>query len=533
MPESLNQFARLLTDSGLMSVDQLEAFRDASEPGKRAQAPDELARQLVDREILTEYQLGVLTSDDPQPLVFGDYAVLDRIGAGGMGVVYRAEHRRMKRIVALKTLPDSMVNDAVALRRFEREVELAAKLSHPNVVSALDAREEKGVHYLIMEFVEGRDLTALVEADGPQAPERAIDLVAQIARGCAHAHSLGVIHRDIKPSNVLINSKDVVKILDMGLARLEFASGDALAVTQSQLTGAGVIMGTLDYISPEQALNAHRVDHRTDIYSLGCTLFYLLTGQAIYGGDTAMEKLVAHREEEIPPLQDFVDGISERLDSVYRKMVAKRPDNRYQSMDEVIEALEHLPATLAEDDEEDFRVPAPLLAPPIITAEIVTAEVLPAPMPGGTVPHSLDAATTPAQPVAEPRPAGSPFGGVLILIGRILGGVVSGFTGYNIGMLAGFFGVVPAVVLSIWFGSRCGGGLAAVVANRLGMSDIPPESIGGAVFRRDRLRHLAILASIGALAGWRTGDVGRGVLIALAVAAVVAHRRQRRVARQK
>jgi hypothetical protein len=379
-----------------------------------------------------------------------------------------------------------------------------------------------------MEFVEGRDLTALVEAEGPQMPERAIDLVIQIARGCAHAHSLGVIHRDIKPSNVLIDSNDVVKILDMGLARLEFASGDALAVTQSQLTGAGVIMGTLDYISPEQALNAHRVDHRTDIYSLGCTLFYLLTGQAIYGGDTAMEKLVAHREEEIPPLQDFVDGISERLDSVYRKMVAKRPDDRYQSMDEVTKALQHLQATIA--DEEESCVPAPLFAAPIDSAEIVMAEVVPAPLPSTPEEHSPFAAA-PTQPFSALHRMGSPLGGVLINVGRVLGAVIGGFTGYSIGMLAGFLGVAPAVVLSIWFGSRCGGGLAAVVANHLGISDIPPESIGGAIFQRDQLQRLALLALIGALAGWRSGDVWRGIFIALAVAAVVAYRRERAAAR--
>ena len=267
-------------------------------------------------------------------MILGNYTILDKIGAGGMGQVFKAEHRRMKRTVAVKMLPKAVTKDAAAVARFQREVEAAAKLRHPNIVAADDADEANGVHFLVMEYIEGSDLSALVKKDGPLAVAKAVNYVLQAARGLEFAHGEGVIHRDIKPGNLLLDKKGTVKILDMGLARL---SSDGNASTQAELTGTGAVMGTVDYMAPEQALSTKHADARADIYSLGCTLYYLITGKAAYDGDTLMAKLLAHREMPIPALGA---NVPEQVQAVFEKMVAKTVEDRYQTMSQVVAALE-------------------------------------------------------------------------------------------------------------------------------------------------------------------------------------------------
>ena len=257
-----------------------------------------------------------------------------------MGQVFKAKHKVMDRVVALKTLPAATTSSELAVQRFHREVQVAARLVHPNIVTAYDAGESRGLHYLVMECVEGDDLGATVKQRGRLPINMVIDYILQAAKGLEYAHKQKVIHRDIKPSNLLLDKDGTVKILDMGLARLNEAIGPEDQTAQETLTGTGQVMGTIDFLPPEQAENTKAADERSDIYSLGCTLYYLLTGQPIYSGNTTVMKIVAHRERAIPSLRAEVPEVSEQLDAVYQKMVAKKPDDRYGSMAEVIAELE-------------------------------------------------------------------------------------------------------------------------------------------------------------------------------------------------
>ncbi len=243
----------------------------------------------------------------------------------------------MHRIVAVKMLPTGMMKNPAVVARFEREVTAAAKLNHPNIVTAFDADNANGVHLLIMEYVEGSDLSALVKKSGPLSVDEAVNCILQTARGLEAAHAAGIVHRDIKPANLLLDKKGVVKILDMGLARL---TADVDSERQAELTNTGAVMGTVDYMAPEQALDTKTADARADIYALGCSLFYLLIGQAVYQGDTVMKKLLAHREQPIPSIRALRPEVSEPVEAVFWKMVAKRVEDRYQTMTEVLADLE-------------------------------------------------------------------------------------------------------------------------------------------------------------------------------------------------
>lgn len=339
MTKPLDDFMREISNSGLLPDFDVRAWLNAIPAETRPPNRAQLARELVKQKKLTKFQAEELYSGKGKSLVFGNYVILDKLGEGGMGTVYKAEHRRMHRVVALKVVSTSAMKSPDAVKRFHREVRTAAQLTHPNIVVAYDADESNGVHFLVMEFVDGSDLSSYIKQNGPLSIGQAVDCLTQAARGVEYAHQQGIVHRDIKPHNLLIDSNGTVKILDMGLARLSSSVAAVGGADASSLTESGAIMGTIDYMSPEQALDTKHADARSDIYSLGCTLFYLITGRPCFKGDSMMKKLLAHREAPIPSLLDFNKEATPELNAVFQRMVAKSPADRFQSMPEVIAAL--------------------------------------------------------------------------------------------------------------------------------------------------------------------------------------------------
>ena len=337
MPITLKQFVRTLVASGLMTADEVREFIDRKLPEELDRDdPEALARELVRQGRLTAFQATAIHQGKSRGLVFGEYVVLDKLGSGGMGRVFRAVHRRMHRVVALKVLPRTALDSPRSVERFEREVRAAARLSHPNIVAAYDAGVHDGIHFLVMEYVDGPDLGRLIRENGALPPMQGIEYAIQAARGLGYAHRRGVVHRDVKPGNLLIGADGVVRVLDMGLARVvdRKPTGDAVGLGRG-----GSVVGTIDYMAPEQADDEDAADARSDVYSLGCTLHRLLTLRCMYEGETPLDKLLAHREAAIPDLR-AVCTADDRLQAAFAKMVAKRPDDRFQTMEQLIDALE-------------------------------------------------------------------------------------------------------------------------------------------------------------------------------------------------
>ena len=354
MLQSVEDIRSELDRHGLMTRDETGAFLE--QMPSTPKTAEEFAKLLVNAGQLTRYQARTVHQGHGAELVFDQYVLLDKIGAGGMGQVYLARHSRMKRKVAIKVLPPDAMDDDATVQRFQREVEAAAQLAHPNIVTSFDAGEANGKHYFVMEYVKGIDLHSRVKKQGPFSPARAVDCIRQAAEGLKYAHSRGIVHRDIKPANLLLAEDGTVKILDMGLARFDNGlappldkGGPGGVSEQAGLTGTGAIMGTVDYMSPEQALDTRSADARSDIYSLGCTLHYLLTGQPVYTGDTLMKRLLAHREADAPALTaQFTPASPElhwdkALNDVFQKMVAKDIKSRFQTMEDVLSALAEIP----------------------------------------------------------------------------------------------------------------------------------------------------------------------------------------------
>jgi serine/threonine protein kinase len=267
--------------------------------------------------------------------VVGPWTIAEPLGQGAMGHVFKAIHEETRQVVALKVIARRGDWGGETLRRFRRETQLVKRLTHPNIVTALDASEAGGVHYLALELVDGVDLGQSVARFGPLAVDSAIDYSRQAARGLSYAHRQGIVHRDVKPSNLIVDRHGVVKVLDLGLAGWRSAADAA----GSMLTATGQVFGTIDYMSPEQTLTAKNADERSDIYALGCTLWFLLTATVVYPRKNVTERMIAHCREPIPSLRAVNAAVPLGLDAAFARMVAKSPADRFQSMDDVVAAL--------------------------------------------------------------------------------------------------------------------------------------------------------------------------------------------------
>lgn len=336
MSVSVDGFLRHLSMSGVLSTDDLRQVEAQIPETKRSKDAMSLARELVRLKKLTVFQANALYQDKPIPLILGNYVLQDQIGKGGMGVVYKAQHRRMKRDVAVKVLSSTAMQAATVVRRFLREAEAAAKLNHPNIVAAYDADEFDGIPFLAMEFVDGIDLAEHIKAKGPMPVDQALDCVLQAARGLEHAHSQGIVHRDIKPANLLLDVNGVIKILDMGLARFNEEGSSPALSEAGALTQAGSIVGTVDYMSPEQAMNSREANHASDIYSLGATLYFLLTGHPMFESETLMSRLLEHREAPRPSICAARSDVPIQIDTIFHRMVAIKKEDRYPAMHDLI-----------------------------------------------------------------------------------------------------------------------------------------------------------------------------------------------------
>jgi serine/threonine protein kinase len=275
-----------------------------------------------------------LNRSDLTGLRLGHYALGARIGSGGMGQVFVGRHQTLGKQFALKFMAEPARISAEGTHRFQLEVESLGRLSHPNIVSAVDAGCFNGVHFLVTELVTGNDLSHVVATEGPLGEERACRILLQVAAGLSHAHSHGFVHRDIKPSNLIVDEHGVVRILDFGLVRSQQHS--------TEMTCPGLLMGTIDFLSPEQAADGRMADHRSDLYSLGCTLLYLLTGKVPYSGDqfcSMPAKIHGHLFLEPAALSNGELQVSSRMQTVLARLLQKRPDDRFQSANEVVEFL--------------------------------------------------------------------------------------------------------------------------------------------------------------------------------------------------
>jgi serine/threonine protein kinase/WD40 repeat protein len=324
-PNLLPDLVGWLREQGLLQPAQWEELA----PLLAGETPDgqRLLDDLVRRGWLTAYQAERLGQGRGAGLVFGPYRVLEPLGRGGMGQVFKALHPLMNRVVALKVIGPERLGETQTLQRFRREIEAAARLTHPNVVIAHDAAPWEGAFYFVMEYVEGIDLAGLMRGRGPLPAALACDYMRQAALGLHHAHENGLVHRDVKPSNILLAAQGgVIKILDLGLARLHES-----AVPAGVITDEGTVMGTPDYLAPEQASDPSAVDARADIYSLGCTLFELVTGKPPFDGGTWTQKLARHLTAPPPDVRAARPELPADLSLLVRRMLAKRPDERPQT----------------------------------------------------------------------------------------------------------------------------------------------------------------------------------------------------------
>jgi serine/threonine-protein kinase len=400
----VTDFLEVLRSSQLLEPAQLEEVSRETSAGTN---PELLTQRLVQRSWLTPYQAEQLLRADGQGLVLGPYRLLEPIGEGGMGQVFKAVHHRLQRVVALKVIhPGRLTQEPETIHRFQREARAAALMAHPNVVMVYDAEQVGDTYYIALEYVDGTDLAKLVKQNGPLPIAQACEYIRQAALGLQHAHEHGMVHRDIKPSNLLVTRQtaarpgitslrspsrsaaegpELVKILDMGLVRMV---QEAEGASHASLTQEGTVMGTPDYIAPEQARDAHKVDIRADLYSLGCTFYFLLTGQVPFPEGTVIEKLLMHQLDEPRLVEKSRPELPPGVAMIVRKLMAKRCDDRFQTPAALVTALDRV------TPHKRVVVPAP--APVVL------------PLPASSADTARDAKTLQVTAIVPAKPAPAP-----------------------------------------------------------------------------------------------------------------------------
>ncbi|WP_165228471.1 serine/threonine-protein kinase [Aquisphaera insulae] len=398
--------------SGVLPERLLDEIRTRFVRGEYPTDPVALADRLMKDGYLTQYQARRFLAGKPHGLLVGRYIILDRIGSGSMGRVYKAHHQMMDRVVALKIIAPEIASNEKVVARFQREMKLVGRLDHPNVVRAFDADQINKVLYIVMEYVPGQSLGERLRQGRIPAPEM-FDYAAQAALGLAHAHGQGMVHRDIKPSNILVTEDRRVKILDLGLGVLMEADDSATFATAD-----GIAVGTVDYMSPEQALGRD-VDGRSDVFSLGCAMYHLMTGKLAFPGDNPIDRLGRRINSKAVPISDHLPDFPSSATKVLDRMLALKPQDRFPSAADAAEALQAVirprkrsdppqpskgasASAVAEAPRRQAPPPAEAIPAPLVAIDVSPVGVS---VPLGTPSRSLPAWFVPISRLAERRPA--------------------------------------------------------------------------------------------------------------------------------
>jgi serine/threonine protein kinase len=406
-PTTVAEFVELVRKSGVIDEKRLDAHLEKLRAASALPAePGKLAGVLVRDGVLTHFQATQFMQGKWRRFTIGKYKVLEQLGSGGMGMVYLCEHMLMRRRVAVKVLPANKADDPAALERFYREARAVAALDHPNIVRAYDIDHAEKLHFLVMEYVDGSSLQEMIKKAGAMDVTRACHYIRQAALGLQHAHeAANLVHRDIKPGNVLVDRNGIVKVLDMGLAR--FFNEDEDNITKKYDES---VLGTADYLAPEQAVDSHEADIRADIYSLGATFYFCLTGRTPFAEGTVAQKLIWHQTRQPKPIRQVRPDVDEALAAIIEKMMAKRREDRYQTPLAVAEALAPWTKTPIPPP-PDAEMPHLSLAAAGNTTSTTT--VTPVPASDGVLP-TVKPATVPspaprkAWQVTAPAPAAAP-----------------------------------------------------------------------------------------------------------------------------
>lgn len=334
-PTTATEFLELLRKSKLVEAERFEESVSKLQNEGLPASPAQMAQVCFREGLVTQFQAEQLLQGKWRRFSLGKYQVLEKLGSGGMGQVYLCEHKLMRRRVAVKVLPTSKATDPASLARFYREARAVAALDHPNIVRAYDIDNDDKLHFLVMEHVDGSSLQQIIKNNGPLDPTRAAHYIRQSALGLQHAHEkAGLVHRDIKPGNILVDRNGIVKVLDMGLARFFHDEDDDITKKYDEN-----VLGTADYLAPEQALESHAADIRADIYSLGGTFYFCLVGQPPFGEGSVAQKLIWHQTRQPKPITTFRDDVPAGMVQVLEKMMAKNREDRYSTPTELAEAL--------------------------------------------------------------------------------------------------------------------------------------------------------------------------------------------------